>query len=391
MEYQASDIRELVEKALTNEQLKDLLFDHFRDVFNNTEDYSRAEKIRKLVDYAERQGGFSTLLENIQKLSPKAYQDFEDKFLISEQRIFDLRKKRDDLLRNISIDKSMEDINQEVKLLEAEIENYQKGNLVTFRKLWDDKFSEIDFQKAKAIVISLKQNCLNQIDKRYAILLLDNMIAMEGDLMFKWLENYLRCSGRWTDPFVYKPSIVANKDEFVRKLALRYDASMDADISSIITKLRANFCAGDYFLIKIEIPELDKSASDFLLWFVQEFWQQFTQSLDGSYAVVTAISIDCQLDEQYLPDHVICKGAKFDGQKIKRLVFQDWKQDDIKLWLRDHSGLGTRGCDMSKFTEAATGLIKNYKGKPFLTRNALSKKLEQLFAETEITQMEKRA
>ena len=391
MEYQAADIKELVEKALTNEQLKDLLFKNFPSEYHQTDSQVRGDKIRSLVDYAGRQEEFPKLLENVQKLNPPVYQEFAARFLDSDWKISVLRKKRDDLLRNISIDKSMEDINQEVKLLEAEIENYQKGNLVTFRKLWNDKFSEIDFQKAKAIVTNLKQNCLNQIDKRYAILLLDNMIAMEGDLMFKWLENYLRCSGRWTDPFVYKPSIVANKDEFIRKLALSYDASMDADISSIITKLRANFFAGDYFLIKIEIPELDKSASDFLLWFVQEFWQQFTQSLDGSYAVVTAISIDCQLDEQYLPDHVICKGTKFDGQKIKRLPFQDWKQDDIQLWLRDHSGLGTRGCGMSKFTEAATGLIKNYKGKPISTRNALSKKLEQLFAETETTQMEKRA
>ena len=253
MEYQASDIRELVEKALTNEQLKNLLFDQFRDVFNNTEDYSRAEKIRKLVDHDQRQSEFSTLLEHIQKLNPRAYQDFEDKFLGSEQRIFDLRKRRDDLLRNISIDKSMEDINQEIKLIEAEIENLQEGNLANFRKFWKDKLSEIDFQKAKTIVKTLKQTCLDQIDKRYAILLLDNMIAMEGDLMFKWLENYLRCSGRWTDPFVYKPPTVAKTDEFIHKLALRCGASIDADISGIITKLRTNFCTGDYFLIKIRL------------------------------------------------------------------------------------------------------------------------------------------
>jgi hypothetical protein len=390
MEYFVA-IRELVEQALIDDQLKNLLFDNFRPVYDNTEGQSRSAKIRDLVDYAQRQYEVHKLLDAVQKCNPKAYEKFQYKPLDNEVRIFDLKKKRKDLLKSISRDKSMEDIDKEIRAIDLEIENLQKGNLLNFRKLWDDKLSEIDFQKAKRIVENLKQNCLTQIDKRYAILLLDNMIAMEGVLMLRWLENYLRCIGCWTDPFVYKPSIVANKDEFIRKLALRYDVSIDADISRIIAKLRVNFCAGDYFLIKIEIPELDKSASDFLLWFVQEFWQQFTQCLDSSYAVVTAISIDCQLDEQYLPDNVICNGTKFDGQKIKRLPFQDWKRDDIQLWLRDHSGLGTRGCDMSKFTEAATGLIKNYKGKPISTRNALSKKLEQLFAETETTQMDERA
>ena len=77
MDYQAADIRELVEKALTTEQLKDLLFDDFRAVYDNTEEKSRADKIRSLVDYAERQGKFPKLLENIQKLNRKVYQEFE--------------------------------------------------------------------------------------------------------------------------------------------------------------------------------------------------------------------------------------------------------------------------------------------------------------------------
>ncbi|MFN9858327.1 MAG: hypothetical protein ACK556_09495, partial [Pseudanabaena sp.] len=56
MEYQASDIKELVDKALTPEQLNDLLFSLFSSVYSNTEGQLRGVKIRDLVDYAERQG-----------------------------------------------------------------------------------------------------------------------------------------------------------------------------------------------------------------------------------------------------------------------------------------------------------------------------------------------
>ncbi|MFN6066541.1 MAG: hypothetical protein ACK45T_05085, partial [Pseudanabaena sp.] len=76
MDYQASDIRELVDQALTNEQLNDLLFDDFRVVFNNNDGQSRSTKIRNLVDYADRQDEFPKLLRVIQKLNRKAYDKF---------------------------------------------------------------------------------------------------------------------------------------------------------------------------------------------------------------------------------------------------------------------------------------------------------------------------
>jgi esterase/lipase superfamily enzyme len=85
MEYQASDIRELVEQGLTTEQLKDLLFDNFRSVYDNTEDQSRAAKIRSLVDYAQRQRAISTLLKAIKKFNPNAYEKFVLKLGIAEE------------------------------------------------------------------------------------------------------------------------------------------------------------------------------------------------------------------------------------------------------------------------------------------------------------------
>jgi len=85
MDYQASDIRELVDQALTNEQLNDLLFDDFRDLFNNNDGQSRSTKILRLVDYADRQDEFPKLLKGIQKRSRKAYEKFVLKMGIAEE------------------------------------------------------------------------------------------------------------------------------------------------------------------------------------------------------------------------------------------------------------------------------------------------------------------
>ena len=85
MDYEPSDIRELVDQALTNEQLNDLLFDDFRGVFNNNDGQSRSTKIRNLVDYADRQDEFPKLLKGIQKLNRKAYEKFVSKIGIAEE------------------------------------------------------------------------------------------------------------------------------------------------------------------------------------------------------------------------------------------------------------------------------------------------------------------
>jgi hypothetical protein len=80
MEYQASDIKELVDKALTPEQLNDLLFSLFSSVYSNTEGQLRGVKIRDLVDYAERQGEFDKITKFVEKHNPNFYKKFETEF-----------------------------------------------------------------------------------------------------------------------------------------------------------------------------------------------------------------------------------------------------------------------------------------------------------------------
>ena len=262
-------------------------------------------------------------------------------------------------------------------------------NLADLRKDWEDKLIEIDFNEAKDLIEKFKKDCLNKNDRRYALLLLDNAIAMEAELMLGWLENYLKACGNWTQPFIHGFTTTVTKEDFMLSLAMKYKFLTDIEIGDLVSKMRSQFCAGEIFMIKIEIPAVD--ASEFLLWFVQEFWQQFTDGLDGSFAVVAAISIDGQFNGESLPADVFCQSefnGQINGQKMKRLPLQHWTQDDVKFWLRDHSGLGKKGCDMKKFGEVADIVWNVDKGKPINTRTALLKNLGRLLVET--TQMEQR-
>ncbi|MFN8747588.1 MAG: hypothetical protein ACK5ZE_07935 [Pseudanabaena sp.] len=81
MEYQVSDIRELVEKALTNEQLNNLLFDDFPFVFNNTQGQLQGVKIRQLIEHAEKHDEFAKITKFVEKHNPNFYKKFEARFL----------------------------------------------------------------------------------------------------------------------------------------------------------------------------------------------------------------------------------------------------------------------------------------------------------------------
>jgi hypothetical protein len=101
MEYQASDIRELVENALTNEQLKILLFDHFRFVYDNTQGQLQGEKIRQLIEHAEKHGEFDKITKFVEKHNPNFYKKFEARFLDISKETIPITKSSTSMNQNI--------------------------------------------------------------------------------------------------------------------------------------------------------------------------------------------------------------------------------------------------------------------------------------------------
>ena len=78
MPYNIKAIRELTNEALTLEELKDLVFDDFRQVYEQfTEGQTKSQQIRILISYAEKRREIDKLLEGIKNINPKVYEEYE--------------------------------------------------------------------------------------------------------------------------------------------------------------------------------------------------------------------------------------------------------------------------------------------------------------------------
>jgi Leucine-rich repeat (LRR) protein/GTPase SAR1 family protein len=67
------NLRQLVEKALTDDELLNLCYDFKIDV---TQGQTKDQRIRTLVEYIERQGKQSELLDRIEQLNPNVYKEY---------------------------------------------------------------------------------------------------------------------------------------------------------------------------------------------------------------------------------------------------------------------------------------------------------------------------
>jgi hypothetical protein len=72
-----AQIRQLVENALSDDDLSNLCQDEFPKVYNQfTTGQTKPQRIRSLVEYVDRQREVPKLLNAIEKINPKAYAEF---------------------------------------------------------------------------------------------------------------------------------------------------------------------------------------------------------------------------------------------------------------------------------------------------------------------------
>ena len=71
-------IRKLINEALTPEEFNDLVSDYFPDVYwQFTNGQNQAQRIRNLIDYADKHREIEQLLEGIKNINPKVYKEYE--------------------------------------------------------------------------------------------------------------------------------------------------------------------------------------------------------------------------------------------------------------------------------------------------------------------------
>merc|ERR1712117_95196 len=73
-------IRELLYQGLDEEEFNDLVYDYFPDVYSQfTNGQNQSQKVRILIEYADKHREIEQLLEVIKNINPKVYQEYEPK------------------------------------------------------------------------------------------------------------------------------------------------------------------------------------------------------------------------------------------------------------------------------------------------------------------------
>ena len=77
MPYNRSVVRKMLMAAFNDEDLRTFCFDHFRPVYDEfTSGQPRGERVRMLVEYAERQGKLDTLVDTVRRENEYQYAAF---------------------------------------------------------------------------------------------------------------------------------------------------------------------------------------------------------------------------------------------------------------------------------------------------------------------------
>jgi ATP-dependent Clp protease ATP-binding subunit ClpB len=78
--YNLAAIRELIKVALSFEELNTVIFDNFKELFDELPpDLLKSERVRLLVDHAQRQRKIGVLLEAIRRANPRVYAEYQPK------------------------------------------------------------------------------------------------------------------------------------------------------------------------------------------------------------------------------------------------------------------------------------------------------------------------
>jgi class 3 adenylate cyclase len=84
MPYAAAAVRELVDAAFSDEGLSTLCFDRFRAVYDQfAAGQTKGQRVRLLVEHAERQRQLPDLLDAVRRANPGAYAEFEPRLVVA--------------------------------------------------------------------------------------------------------------------------------------------------------------------------------------------------------------------------------------------------------------------------------------------------------------------
>jgi hypothetical protein len=137
-------------------------------------------------------------------------------------------------------------------------------------------------------------------------------------------------------------------------------------IKQIINKICKSVRGGTTIFIEFQAPNKILNPDQFLLWFIEHFWQKLLVCLpqiSENYVNVKFITVLCfhkKLPRQCLSLSCYCNEKNPDRQKIIKIPLSNWQQSDIQHWLESSVGLTiSRSQSLAENIYDTTGGIPN--------------------------------
>ncbi len=290
------------------------------------------------------------------------------------------------------IDHLVEEINRlEEKLYSLPSKSTIQGSKEQIQQ-WNLHFPKINFKEVIKII-----NLLNDsfTEKRHgaALFLLQHTKLMAGNLCIERIKNDLAgttgdfqhyaiafssCDRmdeitmlRKLDEHI-NPMQQKNKNEVVEQIQIEeYN-------TAVVERLIGSLHTGSVRLLELKAWNISEDTN-FLHWFVHEFWASITSSLltlsdYPDIRIFAIINVKTDVSRNWLNMDFYCKLENYDAKKIIELPLEHWTEDEIYRWLVRYSSVGLSNQALKMITK---NIFKaSNKGIPHLAYDAMKEILQ---------------
>lgn len=298
----------------------------------------------------------------------------------------------------VRLDSHLATLDRELEEINAQLD----GTLSS--KQWIEKLPSlipnINFTEVEEI--------LDKITKRMeieqgvaALLMLQDAPAMGGDFCIERMKRVLKTDDK---TFLHRkigqlPGSRLDPDTFARGLGreLGCEPPHAGQISrnqfqeytkTLQQTLVGALQSGCVTLLEIQTRDHISLPSDFLPWYIREFWMPLVQQLPDviqkkrRFIVLCVIVASTQIKMDDFDPELRCCDGVFDPAKLLSIQLKCWRQDEILNWLLDHAKLDRPdiGLEMAEIEAIAEHVyLASHNGLPALVPNFLLSTVEECY------------
>jgi hypothetical protein len=298
----------------------------------------------------------------------------------------------------------MEQISDQLSRLE---QNTGEGPAAPRHRHWEAKLPQIDFRQAWSDFQTIFQNHLEGEAGGALLLLLPDCETMCAHLLVRRIHTWLQTEIGYAKVKHLGIEILEHNQltalQLLNRLGSHFnhalpeheatnlaESQLHAHVASLVDKLCGSLDRDQTLLIEMTVvaPEF-YGEQPFLTWFLDDFWTRLTQTLavvvrqqqrPGLKCILT-LATDVALPPTPMLVERYCPAAQFghdQGGKFVCLPLNDWSEEDIRIWLRRHSGVGDQWSEALLAEKARSIFARSRNGNPLRARTQLVEMLRAL-------------